>query len=294
MKEFVEFRVNSEFSGLLFDESEGKFIGDSIILVKLSTNDSRYKLIPKIEKEVREKYNSSFFFSWRIIREYDKNELNSACLFTLNIKQVFEPCGEECGTYYDHTNECVFCGANRTMVGRLILNKKSIPKKDIVKTIAGEIVVSRRMADILSEIKGISLPPITYTQAFKITDHFQLVILPELSLSEETIAGINPFNFSGSEIIKDFSDPTKLNYNFRKEYYKCPLGHTIGLNLLSEVCVKKNDILSSYHLFISKEMIGVNRGFLKPEPILLCSPSFRNLVISENISGLDFELAHIT
>lgn len=104
--------------------------------------------------------------------------------------------------------------------------------------------------------------------------------MPEkaIELSQNSIAGINPFDFS-----------TKS----KDEIYKCPKGHTIGLNLISEPYVHDSSEIGSNDILASKQMVGVKRGLLKPEPLYFCYQDFKIMVNEEKLSGLEFELTHI-
>ena len=129
MKEIIEFRINYEYSHLLFRADEGKNLGTSVKVIELSRNDPRYSQIPIIAKQVQQKYGKSFFFGWQIKRGYTKQEIEAATLFYLKVKTTFEPAGEECGTLYDETVACEICGANRRKIGLLSLQLNSIPKE---------------------------------------------------------------------------------------------------------------------------------------------------------------------
>jgi len=211
----------------------------------------------------------------------------------MKIKTVFEPTGEECGTVYDESVACEICGANRKQVGTLRLKKGSIPNKDIARTIAGEVLVSERFAEAFKRhgLRGMSSESITLDES--ISEFYQLIVSsPELELSQETLAGIDPFDFSES------SEGGELNvsgYNIKlgKEIYKCPKGHTVGLNLLSEPFVLNSPLIKDFDLFSTKQKTGVKRGLLRPEPLYICSYTFMKMVEEEKLTGFDFEIAYI-
>ncbi len=293
MKEIVEFRINADYAHLLFSSSEGKNLGTSVKIVELSKEDSRYAQIPIIAKEVKEKYGRGFYFGWQIKRKYNKNEIEHGTLFQIKIKTVFEPTGEECGTLYDESVACEICGSNRKQISPLNLKKGSIPKKDIAKTIAGEVVVSQKFADVLNlrKIKGIVLEPIYINNG--VSDYFQLSASSFINLSNKTIVGVDPFDFSTESRANEFALTGGYKVEFEKEIYKCPKGHTIGLNLLSEVFVIDSTEIYDNDFSVSKQKTGVKRGFLRPEPIYFCSQAFRKIVEEEKLSGIEFELAYI-
>lgn len=274
MKETLELRINYDYAHLLFKEDEGKNLGTSVKVVELSREDPRYRQVPIIAEEVKKKYDRGFFFGWQIKRKYSKKELDTAALLHLKIKAVFEPTGEECGTLYDETSACEICGANRKQISPLILKKGTIPKKDIARTIGGEVVVSEKFVNAARQrnLKGLQLSPIN------VEKYCQLTANTEIELSPNTIVGINPFDLSTSS---------------EGEIYKCPKGDTIGLNLLSEPYVLNSQSIGEYDFFTSKQRIGVKRGLLRPEPIYFCSPAFRKMIEEEKLSGFEFEITNI-
>jgi len=278
MKEILELRINYDYANLLFKADEGKNLGTSVKVVELSKDDERYDLIPIIAKQIQLKYNKSFFFGWEIKREYSKKELINASLLHIKIKNIFEPTGEECGTFYDESVACEICGANREQRSPLKLKYDSISKGDIAKTIAGEVVVSEKFAAALRQrgLKGALLEPVFFNKGG--SNYYQLIATTEIELSKKTLAGINPFDMSthsGGEV------------------YKCPKNHTIGLNILSEPHVLYSQLMKENDFFASKQKIGVKRGLLRPEPLYFCSTAFREMVAEEKLSGFNFEIAHI-
>lgn len=279
MKETLELRVNYDYAHLLFKANEGKDLGTSVKIIELSPNDSRYNQIPIIAEQIKIKYDRSFFFGWNIKRKYDKKELDTAKLLHLKVRNVFEPSGEECGTIYDESEACGVCGANRKQINALILKKGSIPKKDISLTIGGEMVVSRNFKNSVERygLKGFLFTPIKFGKEI-ITDYYQLVSIIELELSHSVVIGVNPFDLSiscGSEI------------------YRCPEGHTLGLNLLSEPSVYNTKSIIDFDFFVSKQKIGVKRGLLRPESLYFCSQNFRKMVLEERLKGFDFGITKI-
>jgi hypothetical protein len=274
MKEIIELRINNTFSNLLPSSIAGKDIGP-VTKIKIEKGSSEYQSIKELAEKVKAKNTESFFYGWGIKRSYGKKELANATLFHLFIANVFEPTGEECGTLYDEeTAACEICGANRKQVSPLILKKGTIPKKDIARTIGGEVVVSEKFVNAVRQrnLKGLQLSTINGEK------YYQLTADKEIELSPNTIVGINPFDLSTSS---------------EGEIYKCPKGDTIGLNLLSEPYVTDSPLIKEFDFFASRQKIGVKRGLLRPEPIYFCSPAFRQMVVEEKLSGFEFEIANI-
>ena len=292
MQEKVELRIYKKYAHLILQPNEGKDLG-LYVGVEISTNDPRFEKTRLLAEEIRKKYNDYFFLYSEIKRKYSKKELDTATLLHLKIKAVFEPTGEECGTLYDESAACEICGANRKQVGKLKLKKGSIPKKDIARTIAGEVVVSERFATVFKQrgLKGASLEPIILDKGT--SNYYQLMATSELELTMDTVAGVNIFDFSEGSEPTEFTVSGGHHVNIEKEVYKCPKGHTIGLNILSELYVLRSPSINDYDFFSSKQKIGVKRGLLQPEPLYLCSPAFRKMVEEEKLSGFQFEIAHI-
>jgi hypothetical protein len=279
MQEIFEFRISYEFATRLFAPGEGKDLGDSVKVVHITKEDPRFFQIPVIDEELTKKFNKGFYFGWNIYHTYTKNEIEQASLFNVRLKAVFEPPGEMCDTEYDETVACEICGSNRKQIDSLKLKKGSIPKKDIARTIAGEVVVSEKLKECFQNynLKGITFEPVMSGK--NVLNVYQPKITsPELLLTEKTKAGINPFDFSESE---------------GGEIYKCPKGHTIGLNLLSEVYIEDIAAIGQFDFFATKQKVGVKRGLLRPQPLYLCSQAFRRMIVNEKLSGFDFEVAHI-
>jgi len=292
MKEIHEFRIYKEYAHLLLKPGEGKDNGSKIV-VFINRDDDKFEQVRILTKQIKEKYNKSFFLYSNIKREYSKKELATATLLQMKIRTTFEPAGEECGTLYDETAACEICGANRKQVGALKLKKSSIPKKDIARTIAGEVVVSQKFVTAFKQkkLKGALFEPIIFAKGT--SDYYQLIASsPELELTDETIAGVDPFDFSEGSDGREFT-VSGHHVKLEKEIYKCPNGHTIGLNLLSEAYVSSSPSINEYDFFSSKQKIGVKRGLLRPEPLYLCSQAFREMVEEERLSGFEFEIANI-
>ncbi|MDR1098311.1 MAG: hypothetical protein LBL57_09285 [Tannerella sp.] len=291
MKEIFEFRVNGDYAHLLFKAGEGKDLG-GIIVIHITKDDPRFEQIGEMQKMIDQKYDTYFFAGWDIVRKYTPEEIAEAKLFQFYINTMFEPPGEDCGTQYDETVACEICGAGRKQITPLMLRKSSIPKKDIARTIAGEVVVSGRLAEAVQQrlLTGIRLDPVLCRKGA--TGYYQPVALNEVDLSPKTLAGDDPFEKTYSCEANTF---TIQGYTFEDEaeVYVCPKGDLLGLACLSEVFVMDSPVLGKYDFFESQQKFGVKRGDLRPEPAWLCSPAFYHMVKEENFRGFTFEVAHI-
>ncbi|KPE49088.1 hypothetical protein [Chryseobacterium indologenes] len=287
MKEIIEFRIFKEHYDLLPKPNNAVYNG-AIYILHITRDDDLYNKICQIDKMFRENYGNPFFLYTYTKRTYTKKELDNAKLFHLKIKPVFEPTGEECGTLYDETVACEICGTGGKQIGPLLLKKGTIPKKDIARTIGGEVVVSEKFVNAinLSNMKGLQITPTN------VEKYYQLTANEELYLSKNTIAGDDPFTASVSSNGGTFN-VSGHQVNFEKEVYICPKGDLLGLRLLSEPYVLNNQVISQCDFLTSKQKFGVKRGLLRPEPIYFCSQKFRKMVEEEKLTGFEFEIANI-
>ncbi|NLT02689.1 MAG: hypothetical protein GXY09_02375 [Bacteroidales bacterium] len=294
MKEIHEFRIFKDYYHLLPQPNNAKFNGAAYV-INIAKTDPLFKEIGVLDNEVKEKNNQHIFGFWDVKRSYSKKELTDAELFHLSVVVAFEPTGEECGTIYDEEVACEICGVNRKQVGILKLKKGSIPKKDIARTIAGEIVVSERFVTTFKKrgLVGIVFKPVAFGN--EISNYYQLITSSnDLELTGKTLTGVNPFNFSTeSTEASEFSISGGYEVRFQKEVYRCPNGHTIGARILSEPYIRNTPSINAFDFFASKQRVGVKQGLLRPEPIYLCSPAFKKMVEEEKLSGFEFEIAHI-
>jgi hypothetical protein len=161
MIETCELRVLEEFANLLFASDEGKRLGTSIRCVKLRTDDPKFTEVRRISENLKLE-GKYFFHGWHLSRKYSQSEIRAARLFQLIPTAFFEPDGEQCGTIYDDASACPACCAGAPQTSDLRLDFRKIPRnKDIATTIANEIVVSQRLAQLLMDagISGFSARP---------------------------------------------------------------------------------------------------------------------------------------
>lgn len=280
MKEMVEFRIDEQYAPMLFEEKEGKRLGKSVRKIEIETDDPRFQQIGRLQRELRDKKGEPFFYGWNLRLTASHEENQHASLFLFKITAVFEPAGEERGTVYDESSACPRCGAGAEQVGPLILDLKRIPKsKDIAKTIAGEIVVSRRVVKIFERyrISGVKIKPVRLNtrSSAESKDWFQLTVQStDAEIVPPTRIGIDPFN------------------DDRCGESRCTRGDLLGLNLLSQVTIqsatrRNDDFIASRHF------IGARRGLLRPERLIFASPNVRNLVASEKVRGCELEVARL-
>lgn len=281
MKETLNLRVDEEYAPLLFKPNEGKRLGDSIRKIAISSTDPRYAEIGKLQKMILEKSDRAFFYGWSFQRRYDKHEVAKAALFHLKHFHTFEPAGEECGTQYDERTACPKCKAGAQQLTKLVLDSRKIPKNvDIARTIAGEIIVSERFVKVYrrSGMTGASFPAIEDSSKGqrKLKDWHQLMVTSRpVEITAPTKVGIAPFDED------------------EQGECRCSEGDLIGLGLLSEVSVERSSYDGS-DIVESKQYIGVRRGLLRPERVLLISPRFRNALVQAQLKRFDVEVAYLS
>jgi hypothetical protein len=300
MRETVEFRVNEEFASLLFEETEGVRLGEITRAVTLSTADPRYPRVGELQARLRLEHNRPFFFGWSMTRRYTAAELRAADYFSVRFTRTFEPTGEECGTVYDETQACrhafsvareavisgnaitlpaYTCGVGARQVTPLTLNGRRVPRgKDFARTIANEEIASERAKEILERagVTGATFEPVRFQRSRPGADKwYQLMsVSPPAEIVVPTIAGIEPFDHDSDSV------------------YRCPYGHVIGLNLLSEVSIAR---LSGtpMDLIRTHQCVGARVGLLRPRSILLVSQRVRQAVLKAGLKGWQFEVVHI-
>ncbi len=219
---------------------------------------------------------SDFTIGW-YLRKYTKAELQSAEILRLTISSHFEPCGEECGTIYETL--CNECNWGR-QASDLILDLRRIPQlKDVSQTIAWmEWVVSTKFARTFEENKltGAEFKPIfDFKNPIKQSKEWrQLSISGKAGkLAETTKLGRDPFS------------PEQVNW-------RCPLGHAVAAELLSEIYLHRNEWDGS-DIAISSALFGQGRNLLRPAPLIIISQRMYSMLQKAEITGLSYEIAHL-
>jgi hypothetical protein len=74
--------------------------------------------------------------------------------------------------------------------------------------------------------------------------------------------------------------------------YRCPRGHKLGLNILSELSIIESSWDRS-DLACTRALVGVKRGALVPAPLIVVTPRLRSALLAGKFKGCDFEVAYL-
>ncbi len=74
--------------------------------------------------------------------------------------------------------------------------------------------------------------------------------------------------------------------------HRCKNGHTIGLDILSELSIIK-DSWDGSDIAVTKELLGVNRGLLRTYPLLVVSQRLYQLMKNMKCKGFSVEVVHL-
>lgn len=277
MQEIYQFRVCKKHVGLLFSRGEYIDLGGNVCDVRLNADDPRISQVQIMQREIKDA-SQPFYFSASVRREYSESELERAEHFVL-LLDSFYPNGQECGTVYDFSEACSECSAGYIQKSSLLLFTTELARKDILRSFAGEIIVSNKLAELLrqSAYTGFEINPILNPRSMKPSSNWgQFVVCEsEMEISELTRTGIKLFD----------EDP------FDK--YRCSkgrAGHRIGLNRLSELWLNPLFKMQKDVSF-TREYLGNNVGVFLPAPEIVVSSRFRRLLIDSKIKGCKFEVA---
>jgi hypothetical protein len=283
MRAIYEFRVGEEDAQRYLEPGEGKPLGTSVRKLVVDSRDELFERVKRLQHQFREK-GTFFFLGWDLRHEYTQTELAAAELFHLKIRAAFEPAGESCGTRYDETAGCGHCGVGARQLNELHLQPGSLPRgKDVAWTIAcSEVVFSSRLVELLTRhgITGARFLPVRAKGSGAILPgwHQLEVTSRPLEVVEPTCFGVDPFDLD------------------EKGEYRCPSGHVAGLNLLSQVWVKR-DSHDGSDVRATRQHRGMRSrdgGIFRPSPLLLISPRLRHLLGEVKAKGFELEVAYLT
>jgi hypothetical protein len=286
MREICEFRISEKVARRFLSPEDGKTIGiqpgyEGVRKVEVDTGGKLYARIGELERQMQ-RQGTIFFSSWDIRRKYTESELNGAELFHLRVRPFLQSAGEMCGTQYDDAAGCSHCGAGAPQLNELRLEAGRISRtRDVTRTIAQvEVIFSSRLVEAFREHKmtGARFRPVLRKGGKSTLDMwFQLEVCSRpLEMVPPTRCGNDPFDHD------------------EKGEFRCPLGHVAGLNLLSELWVRREGYDGS-DLCATRQHVGMrsrNDGVFRPYPLLLISPRLRQLLEDLEAKGYELEVAH--
>jgi hypothetical protein len=282
MRETIEFRMFEKDAQRFLKPEDGKVLGGDTRKLVLEAKDPRMQLIGDIYREFRLQ-GRVFVTSWDVQRKYTEEEWEGAELFHLQVRASVQPVGESCGTEYDDAAACRHCGAGAPQSTELRLDPGRLPRgKDIVRTLAdSELIVSARLVEAFQKqgLTGARFLPIRGRGGRSAIDSwFQLSVESRpLGVAPRTRVGINLF---------DADEAGK---------YRCPEGHVLGLNLLSELFVERED-WDGADVCATRQWVGMRSrdgGVFRPHPLLLISQRMRGLLTDLKAKGHQLEVAHL-
>lgn len=278
-REVYEFRIPEECAAEVLGTGAGRDMQSDVRLVRVEKEDPTFELLKHADAVWRAR-GRPLILGWKVRRTYSQSELNNFELFQLEFPKAFEPAGEECGTLYNYDDACPICGAGRTMASSLKLKLAKVPNTDFSTSIAGdEVVVSERAVTVLMdcELSGVMFQEVVDSARPTCPRKLYYQLLPtssKVSVVSPTVAGVHPLDTD------------------ERGQYRCPIGHTIGLNLLSEVFVRAAD-WNRADFVHSREYVGVRRGLLVPRHLLLISAKTRDVLARSSLTGWKVEPAHL-
>jgi hypothetical protein len=275
--ELVSF-LKSRFPGATKPVGRTIVQGTECVEIRVPSNSPEFHEIRTFidaKRKLRLPRFSDFTIGW-YLRKYTKAELQNAEVLRLTITSHFEPSGEECGTIYETL--CNHCNWGR-QVSDLILDLRRVPQhKDISETIAWvEWVVSSKFAQTFAENKltGAELRPIfEFKNPTKQSREWhQLRVTGNVGeLAEATKLGRDPFS------------PSQVSW-------RCPLGHSIVTEFLSEIYLHRNAWDGS-DIAVTSARFGQGRNLLRPTPLIIISQRMYRVLQEAGLKGLSYELAH--
>jgi hypothetical protein len=141
--------------------------------------------------------------------------------------------------------------------------------------------VSTRAVDVFQryQISGIEFEPVKCSPSNTQSDQWmQMVVLKhDAHLVSPIVAGEKPFE-----------DPRGQE----SQQYRCPLGHRLGLNLISEAYVERAS-WTGEDIVLSQEYFGARMGLLRPHRLALVSHKVRKAIEKKKLRGVTLEIAHL-
>lgn len=308
LKESFEFRVSEKLAKQYLPDDLGYRLSGITRKIVLPSSSKLLVDLISLDKKLRGRFLGSF----SVIRRYSASDFRRASAFCMFVCKLVETCGEQFGTPYDESAGCEYCCAGAKQTGDLVLDKRTLKPTErpaFIRTIGGETIISRPLMAILLEnqIVGAEFLPIRINKSslehsadwfqFRCTSNSYRIVEPTkvvddfFGLSDEELEHKIETNRRAAQVLA-----TKYGLSgswcVMNGYFRCPLGHTIGRYLATEVsvCGKTPHGISIANTI---EHLGHRTGYLRPEPAMIVSPQLRQLLLDHNVKGVSFEVAHV-
>jgi hypothetical protein len=213
----------------------------------------------------------------RYLRKYSAEDLQSAQILQLNISSHINSTGLKSGTVYERI--CQYCNLGRQK-SDLILDLKNVPRsKDIFETIARtEWIVSSKFEHTCLEnhLTGADFRKLFDRRNLtkESIEWRQLWITGNAGpLAEATALGRDPFK------------PDQVSW-------RCPLGHSVVTQFLSEIYLRKNAWDGS-DIAVTTDLFGQGGGFIRPMPLIIVSQRAYRVFQQAGLKGMSYEVAHL-
>jgi hypothetical protein len=282
LQETYEFRIFSEYSKKYSLDQYAEDLGAA----KRIKTARDTLLFDKIKRAtlIEEKNGNPLFAGWHITRTYSEEELRKAELFRFWQDGAVPLLEAKKTQSYDESIACPYCLSGAQQIGPLEISFPRNFRSDFSRLPSGQVIVSRLFSNLLRKesVSGIELVDLRAQRPKKSAT----VIAPRLSyrqmkISEHSAELVAPSLFGDFP----FRDSIKS--------YLCGLDHILGLNVLSEVHIRKSSI-GGHDVTSSSKFVGAKRGAFMPNRLLFCTPKFRQIVLQNDIRGINFEIAYFS
>ncbi len=281
VKEQLDLRIVEEYARPWLPDDRGTIMGSGIVRqLVVDTDDPILAVVAEAQAHYRA-MGQWFFHGWNFRRRYSKAELDAAEIFQATFHSV-EIAGEDYGTKYDEYRACPMCGCGATQANELVLDRKRLSRrKDFIETLACELVASSRVAEAFQryEVSGVRFDAMRCAGSDVSSDEWMQLIATshDARLAPATVAGCRPLEDPNSE---------------ESARYRCPLGHRLGLNLISEAFVERSS-WDGKDVAYSNEYFGSHQGLLRPRRLIFVSQKVREVIEQEKLRGVTLEVAHL-
>ena len=288
----IELRVWDDDASKYLEGSPGRVAGNDLLghirVIRFDTESDLGRTIAERDRQSRASGGRRFLISWTAVGSTPA-AFKHPGFAMLEVVAAFEPAGEECGTVYSKGG-CPVCYAGEEQVGPLILDlrhrqpgrdidSQTVPRSDIARTIADEIIVSGHLAAELelSGLTGFSFGPVYQVGRPEPVSNWK-----QLLASGPTVPTVPPTRFGVTPLDPDEPDAARC--------VREGPDHVAGLNLISDLTMGSTP---ETDLALTTQFVGDARGLLRPARIIVASPRLVEVLRSAKVRGVRLFSAHI-